>query len=506
MLTNRDMNSPSTQPNFRRKRWSLRRKTLLILLFLGLLWGGFEIVWRVTAVPAPVVDYAARLVELTESYQPAGDPNGWDTLMEAIIAYDTGMATALEADIGRKIIREEFDATPEVEFSAMRRGALDLELFPRELIALKQIAAEGVWDLIDEAMASPRVVRPKLGAAPLLGAFFGGELSKFRQIAKARNASMRLAATRGEHDGVVRAFEQTLALGRICSSQSFLIDRLVGMAIYALATGELRTLLGEYEFDETTSQSLLAAMDRQFSRPPLALCLEGERIIFLDQIQNVFTDDGHGDGRFDPARFMMGAGAGVVPPSGSSVFSNLESVYAAGRRETTELTNRMYDRLIEASRLTRVDRLASFGNLDKEIDNISHRHSLLRISLPAIGKTLASEDFTELQLAGTRQLVLLEIHFARHDAWPETLADLDMDLRSPPILDPFTGQPFIYRLLEADEHDRPFLLYSLCEDGEDQSDRWDDNSPSIQMHYAGTAFEFRDYVLNHTRRPLASDE
>ena len=52
----------------------------------------------------------------------------------------------------------------------MRRGALDLELFPRELIALEQIAAEGVWDLIDEAMASPRVVRPKLGAAPLLGA------------------------------------------------------------------------------------------------------------------------------------------------------------------------------------------------------------------------------------------------------------------------------------------------------------------------------------------------
>ena len=478
----------------------------MILLVLAVLWGGFEIIWRVTGEPAPVVDYAARLVELTESYQAAGETNGWDTLMEAIIAFDTGLATALEADIGREIIRGGFDATNDVEFFAMRRGELNLDQFPRELIALERFAAEGAWDLIDDAMASPRIVRPKLGAAPLLGAFFGGELSKFRQIAKARTASMRLAATRGEHDEVVHAFEQTLALGRICSSQSFLIDRLVGMSNYALANGELRTLLGEYEFDETTCQSLLAAMDRQFSRPPLALCLEGERIIFMDQIQNVFTDDGHGDGRFDPARSMMGAGAGVVPPSGSSVLSKLESVYAAGRKETTEVANRMYDRLIEASRLTRLERLARFGDLDNDIESLSPRHSLLRILMPVIGKTLASEDNTELQLAGTRQLVLLEIHFARHAAWPKTLADLDMDLRSPPIFDPFTGQPFIFRLLVADEHDRPFLLYSLSEDGEDQSDRWIDSSPWIQMHYAGTAYEYKDYVLNHTRAPAESDE
>ena len=497
---------PSPQPNLRRKRWSIRRKTLVILLILAVLWGGFEIVWRVTGEPAPVVDYAARLVELTESYQPTGETNGWDTLMEAIIAFDTGLATALEADIGREIIRGGFDATSEVEFFAMRKGELVLDQFPRELIALERIAAEGVWGLIDEAMASPRIVRPKLGAAMLSGSINLGELSKFRQIAKARTASMRLAATRGEHDEMVHAFEQTLALGRICSSQSFLLDRLVGMANYALATGELRTLFGEFEFDEMTCQSLLAAMDRQLTRPPLALCLEGERIMFLDQIQNMFTDDGHGDGRFDPARSVMGTRAGVAATSGSSVLSNLESVYSAGRKETTEVTNRMYDLLIEAFKLTRTERLARFGSLDQEIEALSPRHSLLKIMLPPIKKALASEDSTEMQLVGTRQLVLLEIHFARHGAWPETLAELDADLRSTPIVDPLSGKPFVYRRLVADEHRRPFLLYSLGEDGEDQSDRWYDNSPSIQMHYAGTAFEFRDYVLNHTRRPLASDE
>ena len=94
----------------------------------------------------------------------------------------------------------------------------------------------------------------------------------------------------------------------------------------------------------------------------------------------------------------------------------------------------------------------------------------------------------------------------RYVADEETLAELDADLRSTPIVDPLSGEPFVYRRLVADEHRRPFLLYSLGEDGEDQSDRWDDNSPSIQMHYAGTAFEYTDYVLNHTRRPLESDE
>ena len=37
----------------------------------------------------------------------------------------------------------------------------------------------------------------------------------------------------------------------------------------------------------------------------------------------------------------------------------------------------------------------------------------------------------------------------------ETLAELDADLRSTPIVDPLSGKPFVYRRLVADEHRRP---------------------------------------------------
>ncbi|MCH7603944.1 MAG: hypothetical protein IIB54_14370, partial [Planctomycetes bacterium] len=99
MRTSWDMSSPSPQPNLRRKHWSARRKTLLSLLVLAVLWGGFEIIWRVTGEPAPVVDYFAKLNDLVASHQPDSGENGWETMMEVVVMFDEIEADAAAIEI-----------------------------------------------------------------------------------------------------------------------------------------------------------------------------------------------------------------------------------------------------------------------------------------------------------------------------------------------------------------------------------------------------------------------
>ena len=131
------MNSPSPQPNIRRKRWSARRKTLMILIALAVLWGGFEIVWRVTGEPAPVVDYFAKLNDLVASYQPDSEENGWETMMEVLVLFDEIEADAVEIEI------DEDEMFVRIDLTQLRSNPHLPDRFPREMFIARQLEERG---------------------------------------------------------------------------------------------------------------------------------------------------------------------------------------------------------------------------------------------------------------------------------------------------------------------------------------------------------------------------
>jgi len=454
---------------------------------------------NVTATPAAVVDYGAKMEELAGSHQPAGD-NGWDLFIDA-----AGITAAIVDEM--RIELTEGEPRPGLgiglDLDAGRYNPLDRELIAPELRVLELIEEQGVLDLLDEAAVTRRVVRPIAGASPLINISLP-ELAQFRNLAKARASSMRLAADAGDHEARLRGFEHNLALGRACASQTTLIDRLVGIAIIALALEELRCELIEHAIDEPTGRALLDAMDRHLPLPPPTLALEGERLFALDMIQWCFTDDGHGDGRLDVDK-VAGLGAMVPAPVTSSIFGRAQALALAGRTETTEVVNEFYDGVEKVALMTPTERVTASFDIDQFVEGLGYRHWFPKIFLPAVGKSVKISDNMDVLIVATRVAIALEMHRHRHGALPESLDALAPDFLPAAPVDPMHGGPLIYRRVA----DAPggYDLYSTGIDEVDDSNTAPEPDARVSLRDRNSAYaRGRDFEPNREREILEIDE
>ena len=471
------------------KSWYRPRNIILgITAAIAVAWVTSIARWRATAVPAPVVDYAAKLVELSESYQPEGE-DAWPLLLEAAVIFH---------EVATAIAEMEFEPRDgEAGFYLDFYRAYDPQLtdLEPERLALEMLREQGAFDRLAQAAARPRALRPLKGATSPLFNVLLPELMDFRSLARARVAGMCLALRDGDGREAAAALEQTLALARAMGSQALLIDRLVGNSIAALAATQLRYALQEAALDEATCLALLAAMDRQLPVPPVQLALEGERLFLLDTIQWSFTDDGHGDGRLDPAKAASLSSATV----GTNVGGRLQAIFLAGRAETTRIANDFFDKTVAESRLNPVTRAASPFDADDYASKLSTRHSLLTTIMPATGKVLHNDHIAHLQLEGTRVMIALEAYRARHGAYPARLEQLVGGILSELPADPTHGGSFAYRVLQADPHGRGYLLYST---GLDQTDDGGALPSATQHHHSAlqdASATGIDYVINQPR-------
>ncbi|MHC4447026.1 MAG: hypothetical protein ACYSXF_04485, partial [Planctomycetota bacterium] len=135
---------------------------MAIIAVAVLAWVCHMVYWRATAVPAPVVDYAAKLVELSESYQPDGE-DGWPLLLEA-----AGILPEVEGAIAEMEFepRDGEDAFYINYYRAYDPEITDLE---PERLALEMLRERGAFDRLAQAAARPRAIRPlKDATSPLL--------------------------------------------------------------------------------------------------------------------------------------------------------------------------------------------------------------------------------------------------------------------------------------------------------------------------------------------------
>ena len=482
------MSSPSPQPNLRRKHWSARRKTLLSLLALAVLWGGFEIVWRVTGEPAPLVDYFAKLNDLVASYQPDTGENGWETMMEVVVMFAEIEADA--ADI--KNSEDNIYTYTDTYFQLLRLNPYEPDRYPREMFALEQMELRGVNEALQKVADMPVIRRTYTGGGMVIANIFLPELGRFRGLAKARSASMRLASEADDFEGLVAGFEQCLAIARVSGAQATVIELLVGAAIIALTFGELTNILTERHLDETTCRALLAAIDRQLNWPPPEITIEADRISTLDSIQNCFTDDGHGSGRIDPDNFGLLTGGG-------SALGVISSIFQAGRQETTDKTHEIYDQVVRLSRLTYRQRRVEADQLDLSIENLSFRHDFLTQMISAPAQWLDVYDLTLMQQRSTRLMLHLEIFYARHGRYPDSLGELDPDVLPEMLIDPLNDGPFFYHRLHDEAHGMPYVLYSLGVDGIDQHADVEITDVLIDFPYSTFTEEGIDLLLSRPR-------
>ncbi len=447
----------------RRKRWYRPRNLAIGLVGAAALVIAYQVFWAMTAEPAPVIDYAAKLVELSESAQPAGE-NGWPLFVEAGGYVDEVVAAIQEMQFAPHDEDKEFY----LDFSRVYGSqAIPPDIEP-ERLAIKMLRERGAFDLLAQAAACPRAVRPARGSPPLFMNLQLPELGQFRHLAKVLTASMRLEAQQGNQVQRIAAFEHSLALGRAAASQWTLIDRLVGMSIVSMTLRELRYELLENAIGEQTGRGLLDAMDRQLPMPPMSLAYEAERLLLLDGIQWSFSDDGHGDGRLDLIKYnQVSASWGGGAPGQGSVLESVGSIFLAGRAKTTALANEFYDHLVVDADLDPATRLKEGFDFAAFQAKLTYRHVFLNSLMSAVARVMEHNDRCVAQIGGTRAMIAIKTFRAIHGRLPTSLDQLVPDILAEVPADPTHGGPFLYRLIENDPNGRAYLLAST---GVDQTD------------------------------------
>jgi hypothetical protein len=248
----------------------------------------------------------------------------------------------------------------------------------------------------------------------------------------------------------------------------------------------------EGDFDEGTCAGLLETLARR-RLPSIELGLEAERALFHDLVQRVYSDDGAGDGYLLP-HALGGLPFDVIGgDEDGGLFAGYSArFFFAGRRETLLEFDRLVDGLIDESRLLPVDRWQGPFDPVAIADGAGRRNFMVGLMAPAFQTTVRNDAVVQVRSEGTRVMVALALHRARHGAYPSSLSALAPEILPEAPVDPLHGLPFVYRLLEDDPHGRPYLLYST---GYDRTD--DGGRPSEVRGEPFTAGS--DHVINKPR-------
>jgi hypothetical protein len=477
-----------------RPRRRFKKRYIVLALFLAFAGLIGMVVWQaVTAKPGPLVDYHQKMHELAASHQPAG-PDRWSDFERALAEMKKAQEAIREAERAAGVENVEL---PPVD-TLYSAGYGDPEEFAalqaRARKWLPALAEAGLFEHTAALAGAQTAVRPA-GSGRLLDLLLP-YLGESRNLARIQAARMHLAAERGDWNDYAAAFEELLATARILTSQTTLIDFLVGVAIEALALSELRKDVVEGVIHEpAVIDALLAAMERQRSRG-ITLALEGERMSLFDFIQRVYTDDGAGDGRLILTELaaMDIFGASPVPETVADLrIINAAGIAFPGRAETVAHVNRVYDAMIAEAQTLPHERTNPFDG-GAYVESLPSRQIVLRLMLPALSSALHTADQIIVVRAGSEVLLRIERYRLQHGEAPLSLAELAAADPEADLIDPMTGEPFLYTRLTDDPHGRPYLLYAAGADGRDDGGRQADEGPAEQAFRPNRPGI--DYVLN----------
>lgn len=475
-----------------RRRFKKRYVALAIVLgFVGLIG---VLVWQaVTAQPGPLVDYHQKMYDLSAQVQGDG-ADQWEVFEQAIAASEQAQAELRIADEAAGVEYAQEDPLTPVYAAGYGDRDEFAVLQERGRRWVESLGARGLFEHTANLPSAKVAIRPP-SVGPMLDVLLP-YLGTSRSLARLQAARMHLAAERGDWAEYTAAFEESLATARIVAGQTTIIDYLVGIAIESLALLELRRDLATGQIaDPAALDRLLAAVERQ-RLPTMAHALEGERMVQLDIIQRVYTDDGNGDGRMILTEFdkVAAMGGGPLFPAGLSDqrIINVAGFIFPSRAETVADLNRLFDPVIADMELPAHERTSAFDQ-DQYLDSLPAQQLLLRLFTPSVLRAAATADQGRTIAAGTELLLRIERHRLRTGKPPATLSDLAAADPGANLIDPMSGEPFLYRLLTDDPAGRPYLLYAAG------ADRRDDGGVEPEDVAAEQAFFGRrgtDYVLN----------
>ena len=277
----------------------------------------------------------------------------------------------------------------------------------------------------------------------------------------------RRAVVENDSDRAIENVEATLGIARHAAEHPILVSALVGFACRQLAHQQVAELITEnpgFLSDDQMAylQELVAADDlHEFVN------LDGEDAWFKDIIQQLFTDDGNGEGKMtmDGVRLCTGLLPGLtglqsMPRDEFEKIKKILDIAMTDRKQTVEAHEKIMA-------IAKEHFLKPFYQqpleLQELVDEQGTNHFLIQAFMPAYDNVRAALE----REIGTQDGVTLAIAVERfrlaNDRLPESLEELMPAFITEIPLDRVTGQPLKF----AVENDGP-VIYSVGTDEVDQ--------------------------------------
>jgi hypothetical protein len=211
--------------------------------------------------------------------------------------------------------------------------------------------------------------------------------------------------------------------------------------------------------------------------------LAGERIMFHDIVQHVYTDNGHGDGHLTPAGLQLlvqayaeGAESrefGYHPISLSQAVGPANMFASVSRKDLLDQFDRLMD--LAQANLSVPQRDADWKTSEQLLDKLNgSRWSLMRYgpvtaAIPDVrGRAITAEQYLARR-DGIITAIALELYHRQNGTYPAGLQSLAPEFMPAVPIGPITGQPIEFRITD----DKP-VIYTRTVDaaGKPPAERW----------------------------------
>ena len=262
-------------------------------------------------------------------------------------------------------------------------------------------------------------------------------------IGRILKAKALLHARRGETQKTYAALEIALRMAEALRDEPMLSSAVVRNAQYSMALELLPVLCAKAPPDDATAARLSALLADVDLVASYVHAVDGERLFMGEWTYNCFADGNIHD---------------FLGPENDGVWAARVAKGLLGYRPSLQLDHAAYLRTHSrfAANAARPLWLWEIKPIARPDDEFPWYATISRIITPALNSSLLHSVHVQALIRVSRVGLALLRHKLAHGAYPASLAEIDPEFLGEIPVDPFTGQPLVYRP-EADG----FVLYSL---------------------------------------------
>lgn len=285
-------------------------------------------------------------------------------------------------------------------------------------------------------------------------------LEDFKKIGCIISDESLFAAHQGDGDHVIRALQMAMNNSRLLEQGAELVDRLASLSRRIQGVASVNHALVICHLTDPQLQQLQAILDKQ-TVLNLHQALKCYRASFFDYLEGARTES---ELRSEMIRYC------IDPLDGTGTW-NKRAQYWKDRVNAEFILGNITSRQVELLEFTG-QTLAFNTNQPRQLMNFLHDHKavanniLLKNAVTSCEKLVGAHFNDQAQVNSLRAALACERFRLAQGKWPTALDALVPQYLSAIPLDPFSGQPLLYRLLPDG-----VVIYSIGANGvDDQGD------------------------------------